>query len=356
MVLRHSEMETSHLKARGLQEPGVLAAAASGVVPFIERQRGDIDRIFGYAGIAPDMAGSPTLQLSLHSFCRLFEQGARVTGNNNFGLWFGNQFEPRDLGLWGYAAVSAPTLGAALDTLVELFPYHQQSSSMHLKREPGGLVKLDYRIEAPGIVERRQDAELSLGMFLNVIRECMGPHWAADEVHFEHPKPEAWREHERAFSAPVFFSQSTNALVFRDSILDMPMPKADIRLMQAMRMCLERLSGSERGCARVIDRVREAVRSHLPDGAPTMESVAASLRLPSSVIGRELRFEGLTFQDLVETVRHELAISYLKQRQLPLSEIAFLLGYSELSAFSRAVRRWTGQSPRAVRHSLLHSV
>lgn len=353
MVLRLSEMEARDARSQRVAEPGILAAAASGIVPFIERQRGDIDRIFGYAGLAPDMAGSPTLQLSLSSFCRLFEQSARVTGNGNFGLWFGNQFEPRDLGLWGYAAVSAPTLGAALTTLVELFPYHQQSSAMHLRREPGGFVKLDYRIEQPSIVERRQDAELSLGMFLNIIRECMGPSWAASEVHFEHPKPEAWREHERAFSAPVFFSQSTNALIFRDTILDQPMPKADVRLMQAMRMCLEQLAGHDQSCARVIDRVRESVRSHLPDGAPTLEEVAEALRLPLAVLSRELRYEGLSFQDLVETVRHDLAISYLKQRQLSLSEIAFLLGYSELSAFSRAVRRWTGQSPRAVRQSLL---
>ena len=71
-------------------EPSVLAAAATGIVSFIERQRGDVDRIFGHAGISPEMAGSPTLQLNLHSYCRLFEESARLTRNDNFGLWFGN--------------------------------------------------------------------------------------------------------------------------------------------------------------------------------------------------------------------------------------------------------------------------
>ena len=144
----------------GRDGPSVLASAATGIVNFIERQRGDVDRIFGHAGISPEMAGSPTLQLSLGSYCRLFEESARETRNDNFGLWFGNSFDPRDLGLWGYAALSAPTLGCALETLVDLFPLHQQSSFMSLGKTPEGLVRLEYRIEAPQIIERRQDAEL----------------------------------------------------------------------------------------------------------------------------------------------------------------------------------------------------
>ena len=74
---------------------------------------------------------------------------------------------------------------------------------MQLSNDRNGLVRLEYRIVAPQIVERRQDAELSLGMFMNVIRECCGTRWAPEEVHFEHPKPAAAREHEAAFGAPV---------------------------------------------------------------------------------------------------------------------------------------------------------
>jgi AraC-like DNA-binding protein len=333
--------------------PSVLASAATGIVDFIQRQKGDVDRIFGNAGISPEMAGSPTLQLSLSSYCRLFEESARLTRNDNFGLWFGNSFDPRDLGLWGYASLSAPTLGAALETLVGLFPLHQQSSSMALVRSPDGLVRLEYRIDAPQIVERRQDAELSLGMFLNVIREAMGQGWAPEEVHFEHPRPEGWREHQRAFAAPAFFSQPTNALVLRPQILNHAMPGADPRLMSAMRLCLERLS--ERGDVRfsITDRIRTAVRARLPEGFPPIETIAAELRLPLSTIQRELHYDGLSYSTLVENTRRDLALSYVRQRQLSFSEIAFLVGYSELSAFSRAVRRWTGLSPRALRAEVL---
>ena len=79
--------------------PAVLASAATGIVDFIERMGGDIDTIFGNSGISPDMAESTTLKLRLADFCTLFEQAAQRTGCENFGLWFGNQFQPRDLGL-----------------------------------------------------------------------------------------------------------------------------------------------------------------------------------------------------------------------------------------------------------------
>ena len=289
-------------------DPSVLAAAATGIVRHIERHSGDVDRIFGHAGIAPDMAGSPTLKLSLNSFCRLFEESARLTKYDNFGLWFGNSFEARDLGLWGYAAISAPTLGHALQSLVDLLPFHQQSTAMRFERSSDGLQRLEYRIVAPEIVERRQDAELSLGMFLNVIRECMGPHWAPDEVHFEHPKPAAWREHERAFSSPVFFSQPTNALLFRPDILNKPMPARDPRLMAAMRMCLEQLANRSDLRVSVADKVSSAVRARLPDGLPALETIAGELRLPVSMILRELQRDGISYKELVEVTRRDLAL------------------------------------------------
>ncbi len=329
--------------------PVVLAAAATGIVDHIVDQGGDIDGIFGNAGLAPSMAGLPTLQLKLSSFCRLFEEAAKRTGNENFGLWFGNQFQPHDLGLWGYAGVSSPTLGAALENLVELFPFHQEDSMLNLVSRDDGMKILEYQILAPRIIERRQDAELSLGMFLNVFRECLGREWTPEEVYFEHPEPHDAQAHEIAFGAPTYFSQPTNALVFRPEIMDQPMPRHDPRLMTMMRICLKQIGSGRDGCLSVIDGVQAEIRTKLPEGCPSLETVAEALRLSPARIKRELSLAGLTYRELVQATRRDLAQAYLKQRHLSLSEISFLLGYSELSAFSRAVRRWTGESPRVLR-------
>ena len=331
----------------------ILASAATGIVDHIESHGGDVDSIFGNAGIAPSMAGLPTLQMRLSSFCNLFEEAARQTKNANFGLWHGNQFMPHDLGLWGYAALSSPTLGVALENWVDLFPYHQEYSMLRLSSRDDGMAMLEYQILAPDIVERSQDAELSLGMFLNLFRECLGRHWTPEEVFLEHPKPEDAEAHEVAFGAPTYFSQPLNALVFRPEILEQPMPRRDLQLMTIMRTCLEQLGSRRKKYETLGDHVRMVVRTKLPDGFPSLETVSDEMGMSPSSIQRELSHLGLSYKELVQATRRDLALSYLKQRHLPLSEIALLLGYSELSAFSRAVRRWTGESPKAIRKQLL---
>jgi AraC-like DNA-binding protein len=130
------------------------------------------------------------------------------------------------------------------------------------------------------------------------------------------------------------------------------MPGRDLRMMTMMQSCLQGLGRRSQVSASLVDEVRTTIRVKLPDGYPALGTVAQALRLSSGAIQRELAECGLLYKDLVETTRRDLAFMYLRQRQLPLSEIAFLLGYSELSAFSRAVRRWSGASPRALRQKI----
>ena len=329
--------------------PLVLAPAATGVDEFINRHGGDVDRVFGEAGVDLDCIGNPTMGMCLKSFCGLFESASQNTRNDNFGLWFGNQFRPNDLGLWGYAAISSPTLGNALHNLIDLFRYHQQCSMLRMMRSDARFFRLEYQVRDPHIVERRQDAELSLGMFFNLIRECMGQNWQPEEVYFEHPKPENSAEHESAFNAPVFFSQKFNAIVFDPAILEQPMPNPDLKLMAITRACLESLHTASPINQKLTDKIRNLIRIKLADGYPSLELIAESLYMSTSAIQRNLAWEGLSYTDIVEETRKSLAEMYFKQRNLSLSEIAYLLGYSELSAFSRAFRRWTGHSPRDYR-------
>lgn len=328
--------------------PVVLVAAAAGLTDFIGAQGGDVDAIFGHCRVSPEMTTAPTLHLPLATFCDLFEEAARRTGSDNFGLWFGRQFNPHDLGMWGYAALSSPTLGSALENLVDLFRYQQSSSTMKLRREDSRRMRLEYQIQTPAIVARRQDAELSLGQFTNLIRECCGRNWSPTEIQFEHPRPVEWRQHEMAFGAPVFFGCPSNAIIFDVDLLDRPMPGRDLKLLTMMRTCLE-LLGSQGRSDTLVDRVRGAIRQRLPDGTPELEEIAAALHVPSAAIRRELAEEGQGFREAIDAIRFELAEHYLQQRHLPLSEIALLLGYSELSAFTRAFTRWSGLSPRSYR-------
>ena len=331
----------------GAVQHNILAAAASGVSNFIAAQGGCPDRVFHRAGVEERALGQPTVALDLRAYVAMMEVAAAETGNDNFGLLYGRQFQPEMLGLIGSIALAAPTLGAALDHLARLFPFHQQATETRFVRE-GELLRLEYRILDGRIVERRQDAELTMGMFANVVRACLGPQWMPEEVHFEHPKPEGWRQHQALFDAPAHFGQRTNAILLRDRHLDRRMPGGDMaRLTGLCGTLIDIARGT--GTPPLLDRVKAEVRARLPEGPPYVEDIADWLGIARWTLQRRLADEGLSFSDLVEGVRRDLAAVYIRQRHVPIADIGALLGYSEVSAFSRAFRRWFGASPAKLR-------
>ncbi|RVU51031.1 AraC family transcriptional regulator [Pseudomonas syringae pv. syringae] len=339
---------TSRRSATPSPSVGVLSSAATGLVDFIHRKGGDSDRILGRAGLDPEHLQHPTWSLNLGQYCAVFEEAAKQTQDDNFGLRYGSQFKPDGLGMLGYVGMCSETLGDALRNVVKMFPIHQQGSLLRLE-EMGEWCRLDYQVQYGAIFHKRQDAELSLGMFTNLMRHALGQKWAPERVYFEHPQPQAWHEHCKLFDAPVFFDQPLNSLLFRRSLLDQAMPGRDSRLltivMESMSLLVRPTSDSSDANGIVHD-VQAQIRIQLADGEPNLERVSEQLQIGSWTLQRRLGDSGLTFSQLVDKVRRELAQHYLSQANMPISELALLLGYSEASAFSRAFRRWYGVSPR----------
>ncbi|MGB8621320.1 MAG: AraC family transcriptional regulator [Paracoccaceae bacterium] len=328
----------------------VLASATTGVVELFERHGGDVDRIFGRAGIEITDINNPVNELNLTQYCGLFEEAARQTGQDNIGLAFGKNFQPRQLGAIGYAAISSPTLSAALRNMQAFFPAHQNQTSFSLIQD-SGVLWLSYRILDPRIPERRQDAELSLGMFVNIFRAALGPDWAPLEVRFEHEKPDGHKDHAHLFNAPVQFGRRTNAFAFRRRDLDARMPDADPYLFSVIRPFLEsrcKLLESPEDFATV---VRDQIKMNLGNTEPSLPEIARILGLSDQDFRKELRAHGISFNDLLKAARQELALHYLNDPEIPLTDIAYNLGYSELSAFSRAFRSWAGMSPQRYRRT-----
>jgi AraC-like DNA-binding protein len=326
----------------------VAIVATAGLLPFLAEIGADADRIFGPVGLdAARVSEASDGTVALASYVEVMEQAARQSGCDTFGLRYGRQFPASGHGIVGDIALSAPTIGMALRHFVDLFPLHQEATQMSL-RSDGGLLRLEYRIGDWRIYERRQDAELTIAMFKNVLRHAYGPDFQAEEVHFEHPASGDSIEHEMSFDAPVYFAQRTNAIVFRPRDLGRAMPGADARVFSRLM--------AEVSCRRLpwnkiplIERMRAESRSRLADGYPAIEDVAEALGVARWTLQRRLAVSGLTYSDEVQEVRRVLALSYLGFPHLSISTIAQLLGYAELSPFSRACKRWFGVSPEQVR-------
>lgn len=328
----------------------VLASAATGVVDMIEANNGDIDSIFGSTAIRLEDLDSPVHELSLEQFCRLFAEAACQTGNDNFGLHFGAQFEPKKLGAIGYAAISSPTLSAALRNMEKYFPAHQDQSSFGLIQD-SDILWLSYKIYDPRITDRRQDAELSMGMFWNVFRRALGKDWSPLEVRFEHGEPENGAEHECVFGAPVLFGRRTNAIAFRRSDLDARMPDRDPYLFSVIEPFLKSRCELLDNPETFASIVRNQIKLNLSTAPPTLPEIARLFGLSECQFQHELHAHGLSFQDLLRAARQELSLHYMDDPEMPLTEVALLLGYSELSSFSRAFRNWAGMSPQRYRRT-----
>ncbi|WZB71681.1 AraC family transcriptional regulator [Achromobacter xylosoxidans] len=157
---------------------------------FILLEGGDPDRVLGLAGVSATALGQPASSLGLDLYCRVMEQAAANTCNGNFGLRYGQQYEPGQLGLLGYVALASPTVGAAFENIGGLFHHHQQRSILRVVRQPE-LSRIEYQILDRSIAARRQDAELSLGMFFNILRHALGSRWSPEAVLFEHARPDS---------------------------------------------------------------------------------------------------------------------------------------------------------------------
>lgn len=328
----------------------ILAGAATGIRPFICAQGGKPDDVFDRVGLDQQAIEDSRALLDLAAYVNLLEQAARQTGQENFGLLYGRGYKPEMLGLIGEIALAAPTLGSALETLATWFPWHQQATETRLTSR-NGRWQLSYRILDGSIIERRQDSELTMGMFMNVVRACLGPTWTPEIVFFEHPRPDHWKQHDAIFDADIFWGQPTNAILFRTTALDRPMPQANRANLARLTGELGSLTGS-RGAPRFIDRIKGEIRRKLASGDIHIEAVAEQAGLHRWTLQRRLAEEGVTFSDLLEETRRGLARGYIAQRHLPLTEIAHMLGYSEMSAFTRACRKWYDASPRTLRVGL----
>ncbi|WP_051060401.1 MULTISPECIES: AraC-like transcriptional regulator QhpR [Acidocella] len=334
--------------------PRVALCATAGLLPLLQDLGTDADRVFGPAGVdASGLRADSEGGLALSSYVEVMERAALLSGRADFGLLYGRDFPASSHGLVGDLALAAPSIGTALRQLTDLFPLHQQASEARLVAE-GGLLRLEYRIVDWRIFERRQDAELTIAMFQNILRTAYGPGFRAEEVQFEHPAPGDARAHEAVFGAPVFFGQRTNAIIFRPGDLTRRMPGADAGRFAALaaQVYQRRLPGK---IVPLEARVRAEIRSRLPEGAPPVAEVAQALGLARWTLQRRLAENGLTYAQAVQDVRRALAASYLGQAHLPISGVAQLLGYAELSPFSRACKRWFGAAPERIRARTLQA-
>jgi AraC-like DNA-binding protein len=322
-----------------------MAAAAHGVSERIAAAGVDPKDVLAEAGLDAEELNDPTRRISLSQYCQVFEIAAHKTMHTSFGLEFGSAFHPQQLGMLGYLVISAPTLGMALRKFAAYLPAHQQATHHVVRTLTDGRALIEYAILDGSIRARQQDAELSIAILLNVIRHCLGPRWLPMGVHFMHARPPGHTRHEELLGTRPLFAQTSNRIIFRQVDLDCVMPRRDHELMRLLEFQLEKQLADTRAYSDIVERVRHEVATALEAGACDVAMISRRCGISPWTLKRRLKQRGVTFQDLLTSRRRTLAMCQLA-RGAPITNIAADLGYSQVSAFSRAFRQWTGVSPR----------
>lgn len=284
----------------------------------------------------------------------LLDRSLDFTGNAQLGLIWARLGVSSGgaLGLIEYLAKSSPTLGGAVDGLVRYGRLFQDDLAFESANEDG-IVRLRLltsgdtpvpRIWAEGIIAY---CYLASRQFIALSQRRPA---TSLSVQFAHSAPANREPYDTFFKVPVYFDASEHSLAFSAELLDLPLVSADPPLYSLLEGYARRLVAQLPYVG--VDmpkRVRTVLLRELDGGNPTKEHVARVLRVSPRTLTRRLASAGTSFEGVLTALRCELAVRYLRDTKLSLSEIAMALGFSGTSSFVRAFRRWTGQSPGGMR-------
>ena len=168
-------------------------------------------------------------------------------------------------------------------------------------------------------------------------------------IYFKHSAPASTEAHERHFACPVYFSSGKDALLVSKGALQGPNRLGDQSISKFFDAHLEAELCKLEDDTSLDKRVRIQISQSLSEGVPAISAIGSRLGMSGRTLQRRLSDRGLSFQTLVDEARRQLAEKLLAQSQYSLAEVSFLTGFSEQSAFARAFKRWSGQTPRSFR-------
>lgn len=303
----------------------------------------DPEPLFWEMGMDPELMKQTGGRYRLTKINNLWRKASEIIGDPCFGLKIAEMWHPSNLGALGYAMLTSKTLRTALERMDRYHRVITDEQPIKLDETEAGLtVSLVFSHDIP----ERNDAVLALIMSicrLNYITDL-----EPVSVTFTHPIPSCSARFFAYFQAPVIFEASANSLTLPIAAVDKNLPGSHPQLAelndQVMIEYLAKLDQDE-----ITQKVKAIIIDQLPSGNVTEESVARALYMSSRSLQRHLQREDTTYTTLLNEIRQDLAEQYLTEQDISLTEIAFLLGFSESSAFSRAFKRWIGVSPSEYR-------
>lgn len=330
---------------------GIRASAVGTIARLADafaRQKGvDADKLLRRAGLSRAQIDNPKARVQVEGQIRFLNLVAAATRDDLLGFHLSLDFDLRMVGLLYYVFASSETLGDALCNAARCSSIVNESIRMKIH---DGSRRVGFIFEPVGIARRsdRHQIEFWIAAVIRACRLITKRHVTPESISFAHARKPA-PELSKFFGSPIAFGADDDELTFSPAIRSIPVVSADPYLNELLVHYCEQALAGQRANGAFSASVENTLAVLLPHGKARIREVARKLGLTPKTLARRLAAEGLTFSDILRNLRIGLADRHLADRTLSISQIAWLLGYRGVSAFTNAYRHWTGHAPRISR-------
>lgn len=320
----------------------VRVASIGAVVELLQASEIDPAEAFAAAGIDVQILADPDNVIPFAGRVHLLEICRKMTDCEHFGLLVGQQDSLSAFGLVGYLCMHSPTVEAALENLLRYLYLHVHGAGARLERS-GSTAFLGYEIYQPLAENAHQLEDAAVASACNILRELCGKDWGASEIWFTHHSPKDTKPYRQFFQAPLRFDREKSGIFFSARWLKRAVRTADPELLRLLGKQIDELEVNHR--ENFSEQVRRVLHNAVLTRHCSAEEVAALFSMHSRTLHRRLKVEGTTYQSLVDETRYHISRQMLESSDAALSQVADVLGYTDVRTLNRAFKRWSGSTP-----------
>jgi AraC-like DNA-binding protein len=327
--------------------------SAMGIVTRLACERAkqegvEVDLILRKSDLTHQQIDDPCARIPVKSQIRFLELAATSLKDECLGFHLAQKFDLRTTGLLYYVMASSDTLNEALRRGVRYSAIVNEG--LTLKLLEGEEIGINFEYAGVARHSDRHQIEFSMAALVRTCRRLTNRDLPVSRVSFTHRRSEDTSEFNAFFGSDVIFGAAVDEVAFSTSIRQLPIVDADPYLNELLiNYCDQALAAQSTRRSSFGSNVENVIALHLPHGKARVAEVARKLGVSQRTLARRLSSEGLTFAGVLQRLKSELAKRHLADETLSISEIAWLLGYQDVSAFTNAFKRWTGRAPTAIR-------
>lgn len=341
-------MHGSH--ARRLDIPRTTGIIARLAFALAVKEGADVETLLKRSGLSRELIDDPNTRLEVQSQIKFLDLVSQAIGDDLLGFHLSQQFDPRRIGLGYYVLASSQTLGEALRNAAKYTSTIHEGIRLTLREGRQFSVNFEY-VSVARHPDRHQ-IEFWIAAIVRICRQITNRRLDPERVCFTHRRRPS-RELNAYFGCEITFGSNVDEAIFSPSIRDLAVVGSDPYLNRVLVKFCEQSLGHRKAARRAFaPTVENTIASLMPRGKAQAAEVARKLGLSQKTLERRLCSEGFRFAGLRQRLQCDLAKRHLADKDLPISKIAWLLGYQGVGAFSNAFKRWTGTTPRTFRQEL----